>query len=169
MIDLENDIFSAVATELRAQFSGVQVYGEYVETPARFPAVTIVEADNRVLTRMRTENIENAVSSMFEINVYSNKASGKKAEAKAIEAVHEAVAQGGDVPTLKQRTEIKTQTILANILDADTKIETLTHLTTKELRTMCRRRKIKFYVTEPKVELAKKLVAYDPSVVVAPE
>lgn len=84
MIDLENDIFSAVATELRAQFSGVQVYGEYVETPARFPAVTIVEADNRVLTRMRTENIENAASVMYEMNVYSNKASGKKAEAKAI-------------------------------------------------------------------------------------
>lgn len=55
-----------------------------METPARFPAVTIVEADNRVLTQMRTENIENAVSSMFEINIYSNKTSGKKAEAKAI-------------------------------------------------------------------------------------
>ena len=84
MIDLESDIFSYVANALRDEFPGVFVAGEYVETPARFPAVTIVEADNRVLTRMRTENIENAVSSMFEINIYSNKTSGKKAEAKAI-------------------------------------------------------------------------------------
>ena len=104
MIDLENDIFSAVATELRAQFSGVQVYGEYVETPARFPAVTIVEADNRVLTRMRTENIENAVSSMFEINVYSNKASGKKAEAKAIaNAVDEKMSAIGYTRTFREQ------------------------------------------------------------------
>lgn len=84
MIDLESDIFSYVANALREEFPGVFVSGEYVETPARFPAVTIVEADNRVLTRMRTENIENAISSMFEINIYSNKTSGKKAEAKAI-------------------------------------------------------------------------------------
>ena len=46
--------------------------------------MTIVEADNRVIQNMRTLNIENAVLSMFEVNIYSNKASGKKSEAKAI-------------------------------------------------------------------------------------
>lgn len=52
--------------------------------PAKFPHVSIVEADNRILERMRTNNIENAIQSMFEVNIYSNKASGKKSEAKAI-------------------------------------------------------------------------------------
>ena len=112
MIDLESDIFSYVANALREEFPGVFVSGEYVETPARFPAVTIVEADNRVLTRMRTEEIENAASSMFEINIYSNRASGKKAEAKAIaNAVDEKMASIGytrsfreQIPNLKDAT-----------------------------------------------------------------
>lgn len=46
--------------------------------------MSLVEADNRVLANMRTLNIENAVISMFEMNIYSNKSSGKKDEAKAI-------------------------------------------------------------------------------------
>ena len=91
----------------------------------------------------------------------------EQAEAKAIEAVHDAIVEGGNVPTLKQRQEIKQQTILATILDKDTKIETLCVHTIKELRTMCKRRKIKFNATEPKKALAEKLLAYDPSMVVA--
>lgn len=47
--------------------------------------MTLVEADNRVLTRMRTsDDIENGVSVTWDMNVYSNKTAGKKAEAKAI-------------------------------------------------------------------------------------
>lgn len=81
---MENDIFDYVAKRIRAAHSGCYVTGEFVETPAKFPAVTLVEADNRVLERMRTNNIENAVSVMWEMNIYSNKASGRKSEAKAI-------------------------------------------------------------------------------------
>ena len=84
MIDLENDIFDYAAKTLRAAHTGIDVAAEYVEMPAKFPHVSIVEADNRILTRMRTNNIENAVSVMYECNIYSNKASGKKSEAKAI-------------------------------------------------------------------------------------
>jgi len=84
VIDLENDIFSKVATTLREAFDGIAVYGEYIDVPAKFPCVTLVEADNRVNQSMRTINIENAVNVMYEMNVFSNKTSGKKAEAKAI-------------------------------------------------------------------------------------
>lgn len=84
MIDLESDIFDYVAKALRAAHTGIDVKAEYVEMPAKFPHVSIVESDNRVLTRMRTNNIENAASVMYEVNIYSNKASGKKSEAKAI-------------------------------------------------------------------------------------
>ena len=84
MIDIENDVFNAVATALRTEHVGIWVSGEFVDSPAKFPAVTIVESDNRVFERMRTRRIENAVRVMYEVQIYSNKASGKKAEAKAI-------------------------------------------------------------------------------------
>lgn len=84
IIDIEGDIYSDIADELRDKHPGINVYGEYVDKPARFPAVTLVEADNRVFDRMRTLNIDNAASVMWEANIYSNKSSGKKAEAKAI-------------------------------------------------------------------------------------
>lgn len=84
MIDLESDIFDYVAKRLRSAHSGVDVKAEYVELPANFPHVSIVEADNRILTRMRTNNIENAVEVMFEVNIYSNQVGTKKSQAKAI-------------------------------------------------------------------------------------
>lgn len=84
MINIEYDIFTAVATALRTAHTGIYVTGEYVPAPPKFPAVSIVEADNRVFQRMRTLTIENAASVMYEVNIYSNKVSGKKAEAKAI-------------------------------------------------------------------------------------
>ena len=84
MIDIENDVFSYVANAIRAEHPDAYVVGEFVDVPARFPAVTIVEADNRVYEQMRTLNIENAVRVMYECNVYTNKASGKKTQAKEI-------------------------------------------------------------------------------------
>ena len=105
MIDLEADVFDYVAKRIHAAHTGAYVIGEYVETPAKFPAVTLVEADNRVLTRMRTsDDIENGVQSMFEMNVYSNKAAGKKAEAKAIaNTADEAFAEIGYTRTFREQ------------------------------------------------------------------
>ena len=77
MIDAENLVFSTVATALRSQFQGIFVSGEYVSAPASFPAVTLVEINNRVLERMRTLRIENAAIVTYELNVYSNKTRGK--------------------------------------------------------------------------------------------
>lgn len=111
MIDIESDIYSAVAEELRQKHEGVNVCGEYVEKPAEFPTVTLVEVDNRVLERMRTRNIENAVSVMWEANIYSNKVPGKKAEAKAIAATLDAkMAEIGFTRTFKSQ--------VANLNDA---------------------------------------------------
>ena len=90
MIDIESDVFQAVATSVRDAFSDITVSGEYEETFSKLPAMTILEADNRILEEMRTVEIENAVSVMYEINVYSNKASGRKSEAKAIIKVADA-------------------------------------------------------------------------------
>lgn len=85
MIDVENIIFTRLATALRAAYNGISVYGEYVEVPATFPCVTIVEADNQVLKQTRDlSGVEHCAKVMYEINVYSNKANSKKSQAKEI-------------------------------------------------------------------------------------
>lgn len=85
MIDCENKVFDTVSKALRtAHGSTLFVTGEYVPSPPKFPAVSIVEADNYVTQRYRTLKKENAANVMYEINVYSNKTAGKKSEAKAI-------------------------------------------------------------------------------------
>lgn len=104
MIDIENDVFSYVAEAIRTAHSGTYVVGEFVDVPASFPAVTIVEADNRVYERMRTLNIENAANVMYECNVYTNKAFGKKAQAKAIATtMDEAFASIGFTRTFREQ------------------------------------------------------------------
>lgn len=88
MIDVENIIFTRLATAIRTAFTGASVYGEYVETPASFPCVTIVEADNKVYERTRDlDGIEHHAQVMYEINVYTNDATGKKSKAKSIASV----------------------------------------------------------------------------------
>lgn len=104
MIDIESDVLTYVAKRLRAVYPKIFVAGEYIDVPASFPAVTIVEADNRVYERMRTTNVENAVQVMYEMNVYSNKVGGKKGEAKAITALADtAFAEIGFTRTLREQ------------------------------------------------------------------
>jgi hypothetical protein len=85
MIDIENEIFNRIATALRVKLNPISVYGEWVKSPAVFPVVTIEEKDNSVLRKTQTDSgIENHASLMYEVNVYSNKQTGKKSECKAI-------------------------------------------------------------------------------------
>ena len=46
MLDFSSEIFDTVAKDLRSTFKGIQVIGEYVEVPAKFPTVTIDEIGN---------------------------------------------------------------------------------------------------------------------------
>jgi predicted ATPase len=88
MIDIENQIFGKISTALRAEFDPIFVSGELVKAPATFPAVYIEEKVNSAYQRTQDSgSLENHVSLMYEINVYSNKQVGKKSECKAIFAV----------------------------------------------------------------------------------
>ena len=85
MIDIENIVFTALSNAIKTVYTTASVYGEYVEVPASFPCVSIVEADNRVLERTRDlSGVEHYAQVMYEINIYTNDASGKKSKAKAI-------------------------------------------------------------------------------------
>ena len=88
MIDIENDIFNTVATVVREKYPDIYMVGEYVKTPPRFPCTSLMEMDNQ--SYQRTEDSgssENHVSVMYEVNIYSNKAVGKKTECKEIAAL----------------------------------------------------------------------------------
>jgi len=86
MIDIENSVFNTVANALRSAYSGISVYGEYVESPSSFPCATLVEDDNSEIPEnvTLTRQPETACSLMYTANAYSNLHTGKKAQAKAI-------------------------------------------------------------------------------------
>lgn len=85
MIDIETEVFSIVSEKVRNKFSKIYMTGEYVKSPPSFPCVSLIEVDNQIYRNTRTtECIENHVQVMCEVNVYSNKKSGKKAECKSI-------------------------------------------------------------------------------------
>ena len=88
MIDVETEIFDTVSTSVHEKYPKVYMTGEYVKSPPSFPCVSFIEVDNQIYRNTRTtECIENHAQVLYEVNVYSNKKSGKKAECKAIAAL----------------------------------------------------------------------------------
>jgi hypothetical protein len=85
MINVENEIFNIIAKAVRNAYPGVYVVGEYVKSPAKFPHVSIVEIDNTAYEKTQTSgSLENHADMTYEVNIYSNKTSGKKSECKAV-------------------------------------------------------------------------------------
>ena len=88
MINIETEVFSTVATALRAEFSGIFVAGEAIAAPSSFPAVTLVEQDNSTYQRsLDSSGSEKHAVVMYEANPYSNLGSGKKKQTRAIMAI----------------------------------------------------------------------------------
>lgn len=84
MIDCENEVYTKITTKLRSDFPGINIASEYVNAPSAFPHVSIVMAENSIMfSRMDSGDHEVAIA-VFEINIYSNKTSGKKTECKKI-------------------------------------------------------------------------------------
>lgn len=104
MIDIENELYTQIATALRAEFNPISIFGEMVKAPAVFPAVMVEEKDNSIYQRTQDSgNIENHAVLMYEVNIYSNKTSGKKTECKNIfKVIDEIFASNGFTRTLKE-------------------------------------------------------------------
>lgn len=83
--DLIAKIFDPIAKMLRAEFDGIYVTGEYVDAPPRFPAVSIVEADNYLdADKMSSSADEEYSIVMYEVEVYTNLETGKQMQARNI-------------------------------------------------------------------------------------
>ena len=85
MIDIENEIFTIVANAVRTVYPDIYMTGEYVKSPTIFPCVSLVEMDNQAYTKTQSSDSgENHADLMYELDIYSNKKSGKKSECKKI-------------------------------------------------------------------------------------
>ncbi len=91
MLDKCNEVFTNVATSVRDNHIGTTVTGEYVRNPSKFPAVTLDETQNVMVDRLEdSSNEEQFAGVTYRVQVFSNKQSGKKAEARAIFATVDA-------------------------------------------------------------------------------
>ena len=89
MIDCEAEVFSAVATALRAKFPQINLSnGERIPAIGNMPAAVGREMDNSTyIYTLSSSGQENHAVIMWQWDVYSSKVSGRKAECKSILAV----------------------------------------------------------------------------------
>lgn len=82
MIDKSNEIFNTVAKNLRFVYEGIQVVGEYVDTPAVFPTVTIDEIQN-VPVHMDSATKNKYARITYRVQIFCT-GSGKRSKAREI-------------------------------------------------------------------------------------
>lgn len=113
MIDLEQEVAVLVRDAVLAVSPQADVSDQYVRAPARFPHVSVLEADNAMYEPTQDSGgNENHARVLFEVNVYANKASGKRQEAKLLlQAIDAALSGAGltrlmaaSVPNLEDAT-----------------------------------------------------------------
>lgn len=91
MIDVNNEVFTTVAKAVRDDHAGTTVIGENTRKPSKFPTVTIDESENVMVDRLEDSSKEEKFAGVsYRLQVFSNKQSGKKAEARAIFATADA-------------------------------------------------------------------------------
>lgn len=117
MIDVEAAVFNRVAEKFDIAYPNGTRVSEPIDAPASFPCMSLVEADNATYTgSLDAEMTEHDAWLMYELNVYSNLASGAKQQCKEIIALvdDELLAMGF------------TRTFCHQTKNADTKIYRMT-------------------------------------------
>lgn len=84
MIDIENEVYTKVSTAVKAVHSDVKTASVTILSPSELPFLCIEETDNFCYTESQTNDLENHCVVTYELNVFSNKASGKKSQCKEI-------------------------------------------------------------------------------------
>ena len=83
MISYYNEICDAVAKDLRFLYPGVRVVGEYMNTPAVFPTVTIDEISN-VPVHLDSAVLNKYARVTYRVQVFCNTETGKRQQARRI-------------------------------------------------------------------------------------
>lgn len=83
MIDIESEVYTPIATALRAAFTDITVSGSYVHAPSSFPFVSIVEQDNYTTSdHLDSGEQEKFATVIYQVDVYSDKANTKKTQCR---------------------------------------------------------------------------------------
>lgn len=94
MLDYCNEIFTTVAKAVRDAHAGVTITGEYARIPSDFPTVTLDEIENVAVGYLIDSSHEEKYAGVtYRLQVFSNKQSGKKAEARSIFATADSEMQ----------------------------------------------------------------------------
>lgn len=104
MIDVENEVFTTIAIALREAYPDIYVTGEKVAAPPAYPCASLEELDNYAYKSSQDSGSnENHANLTYEVQVFSNKANGKKSQCKEIFAVCDREFQKmGFTRTMKQ-------------------------------------------------------------------
>ena len=85
VVDYEAEIYDAVSSAAKEQFPELKTASWAAAIPASFPFAHIVQTEDYDYSPSLTSSHANEARHLtFEVNVYSDKASGRKAEAKSI-------------------------------------------------------------------------------------
>ena len=96
MYDIENLVINNIANAVKSRFPTAEITGDYVENPANFPHVFVLQS-NKTVNRsyISTSGINNAWDVTFQVIVYSNKLGTAKSECKAVmETIDEIMTDG---------------------------------------------------------------------------
>lgn len=118
MIDKSNEIFNTVANDLRSLYPEVRMVGEYVETPTKFPTVTIDEIHN-VPIYMDSAKTNKYAKVIYRSQVFCN-GNGKRKEAREI-------INSLDQILMNMGLIMKTYTTTPSIYNAEIYCITVTH------------------------------------------
>ena len=88
MIEIEAKVYSPIATALKERYSGIYTTSEPAATPSKALVASIVQVDSYVNPRdMDNTLVETFATVMFQVDVYSNKQTGKKSQCKEVMGV----------------------------------------------------------------------------------
>lgn len=88
MIEIEAKVYSPIATVLKERYSGIYTTSEPAPTPSKPLVASIVQMDSYVNPRdMDNTLVERFATVMFQVDVYSNKQTGKKSQCKEVMGV----------------------------------------------------------------------------------
>lgn len=85
MIDVFNQIYTTLHNAIKTSYPTASITGEYVPKPESFPAISIVEQDNYMsINKLDNSGRERFATLMFQIDVYSDLAKGRKEQCRSI-------------------------------------------------------------------------------------
>ena len=88
MIDKSDEVFDRVMSHVMSQFPSLteeNFSSDYVNAPPEFPFITIVQTNTITYANTQDDLLEEHTAQLtYDVEVYSNRTDGKKAECRAI-------------------------------------------------------------------------------------